>query len=339
MEIDVAETAPRDVEADVLGFAIAEPAELPPARGRARRPASSGRLSHLLEDGELTGGRGRRHARAHGRGARGPPAGRGRGRASGRARRGRAPHGRRRRRGANGRARREDRRLAARADEGLPPAEQARAVVDGIVLGRYDAGRWKTNGSARGDGRAARPLRPRRSRPSRTRRGEAGDRRRLGEPLPRPRERPAERADARAPRRVRARRSRPARERSTVEILGPAEIDAAGMGAFAAVAQGSDNEPRLIRPRLRARGAGPSTDSSSASSARRSRSTRAGISMKPADGMDEMKSDMGGGAAVLAAVGAIAELGLPVARSSRSSRPARTCRAGTPTGRATSSPR
>jgi leucyl aminopeptidase len=37
-----------------------------------------------------------------------------------------------------------------------------------------------------------------------------------------------------------------------------------------------------------------------------------GLSLKPADGMDEMKSDMGGGGAVLAAVGAIAELELPV---------------------------
>ncbi|MGH3016343.1 MAG: M17 family metallopeptidase, partial [Gaiellaceae bacterium] len=37
-----------------------------------------------------------------------------------------------------------------------------------------------------------------------------------------------------------------------------------------------------------------------------------GLSLKPALRMDEMKSDMGGGAAVLTAVGAIAELGLPV---------------------------
>ena len=37
-----------------------------------------------------------------------------------------------------------------------------------------------------------------------------------------------------------------------------------------------------------------------------------GLSLKPAYRMDEMKSDMGGGAAVLTATAAIAELGLPV---------------------------
>ena len=63
-----------------------------------------------------------------------------------------------------------------------------------------------------------------------------------------------------------------------------------------------------------------------------------GGSLRPAYRMDEMKSDMGGGGAVLAATGAIAELGLPV-RISRSSPPARTCPAGTPSGRATSSRR
>src|SRR5213596_827579 len=48
----------------------------------------------------------------------------------------------------------------------------------------------------------------------------------------------------------------------------------------------------------------------SATSARRSRSTP-GISIKPAGKMHEMKFDMSGGAAVIEAIGAIAQLGLP----------------------------
>ncbi len=42
--------------------------------------------------------------------------------------------------------------LAWRLDDSLPlsAGEQARAVVDGIVLGGYDQGRWKTSGRTLG---------------------------------------------------------------------------------------------------------------------------------------------------------------------------------------------
>jgi leucyl aminopeptidase len=91
--------------------------------------------------------------------------------------------------------------------------------------------------------------------------------------------------------------------------MGRKEIEAAGMGAFAAVARGSDEEPRLITLRYEPTGvAGPvlgfvgkavTFDSG-------------GISIKPGAKMHEMKFDMSGGAAVLEATGAIAQLGLPV---------------------------
>src|SRR4051794_1102999 len=94
-----------------------------------------------------------------------------------------------------------------------------------------------------------------------------------------------------------------------LDVLGRAEIEAAGMGAFAAVARGSDEEPRLISLRYEPPGvAGPvlgfvgkavTFDSG-------------GISIKPGAKMSEMKFDMSGGAAVLEATGAIARLGLPV---------------------------
>src|SRR4051794_6695745 len=94
-----------------------------------------------------------------------------------------------------------------------------------------------------------------------------------------------------------------------VEVMGRAAIEAAGMGAFAAVARGSAEEPALITirydppdvagPLLGFIGKAVTFDSG-------------GISIKPAGKMFEMKFDMCGGAAVLEAVGAIAALQLPV---------------------------
>ena len=81
------------------------------------------------------------------------------------------------------------------------------------------------------------------------------------------------------------------------------------MGAFAAVAQGSDQDPALITMRYEGAGArcpllgfiGKAVTFDSG-----------GISLKPAEGMEEMKYDMSGGAAVIGAIEAIARLELPV---------------------------
>jgi leucyl aminopeptidase len=93
------------------------------------------------------------------------------------------------------------------------------------------------------------------------------------------------------------------------DVMGRDEIVAAGMGAFAAVAQGAGNEPRLITlrhdppaatgPVLGLVGKGVTFDTG-------------GYSIKPAARMHEMKFDMCGAAAVLEATAAIAALGLPV---------------------------
>jgi len=95
----------------------------------------------------------------------------------------------------------------------------------------------------------------------------------------------------------------------TLEVMGRAEIEAAGMGAFAGVARGSEEEPQLITLRYEGPGAsGPvlgyvgkavTFDSG-------------GISIKPGNKMSDMKFDMSGGAAVLGATAAVARLGLPV---------------------------
>jgi leucyl aminopeptidase len=95
----------------------------------------------------------------------------------------------------------------------------------------------------------------------------------------------------------------------SVAVEGREAIEARGMGAFAAVARGSYEDPRLIvlryepvglsGPRLGFVGKAVTFDTG-------------GISIKPAAKMAEMKFDMSGGAAVVEAIAAIARLELPV---------------------------
>lgn len=92
-----------------------------------------------------------------------------------------------------------------------------------------------------------------------------------------------------------------------VEVLGRDEIVERGMGAFAAVAQGSYAEPKLIVIRYDGGGGGPHLGFVGKAVTFDS----GGISIKPAAKMHEMKFDMSGGAAVIEALGAIARLGLP----------------------------
>src|SRR5204862_3539522 len=83
---------------------------------------------------------------------------------------------------------------------------------------------------------------------------------------------------------------------------------ARGMGAFAAVAQGTYLEPQLIVMRYDGGGGGPHLGYVGKAITFDS----GGISIKPAGKMHEMKFDMSGGAAVIEGIGAIARLGLPV---------------------------
>jgi leucyl aminopeptidase len=82
------------------------------------------------------------------------------------------------------------------------------------------------------------------------------------------------------------------------------------MGSFAAVAQGSYNEPRLSVMRYEPEGA--KADMTLGLVGKAITFDTGGISLKPAKGMEDMKGDMSGGAAVVAAMCAIADLGLPV---------------------------
>jgi leucyl aminopeptidase len=94
----------------------------------------------------------------------------------------------------------------------------------------------------------------------------------------------------------------------TVELLDRDGIVARGMGAFAAVAKGTDVEPRLIVLRYAGGDRGPHLGFVGKAVT----FDTGGISIKPSAKLAEMKFDMSGGAAVLEALAAIAELELPV---------------------------
>jgi len=87
------------------------------------------------------------------------------------------------------------------------------------------------------------------------------------------------------------------------------QIWLAGMGAFAAVAQGSAQEARLIRIAYAGPGAGEAVLGLIGKAVT---FDSGGLSLKPAASMAEMKFDMCGGAAVIEAIGALARLAAPV---------------------------
>ena len=93
-----------------------------------------------------------------------------------------------------------------------------------------------------------------------------------------------------------------------VEVFGRDAITEMGMGAFACVAQGTYAEPQMIVLRYTGGTNGPHLGFVGKAVT----FDTGGISLKPGAKMSEMKFDMSGGAAVLEAVAAIAELGLPV---------------------------
>jgi leucyl aminopeptidase len=99
----------------------------------------------------------------------------------------------------------------------------------------------------------------------------------------------------------------------SVEVEGRAGMVGRSMGAFAAVAQGSEQEPALIT--LRYEGAGGASSPRGPLLGLVGKAVTfdsGGISLKPGPKMSEMKFDMSGGAAVISAIAAIARIGLPV---------------------------
>jgi leucyl aminopeptidase len=107
----------------------------------------------------------------------------------------------------------------------------------------------------------------------------------------------------------RAREISDAHESVAVEVIGRERISELGMGGLEAVSKGSAEEPRLIV--LRYSGADGGAPALGLVGKAVTFDT-GGISIKPSAKMEEMKMDMSGGAAVLEAIAAIAELDLHI---------------------------
>jgi len=89
------------------------------------------------------------------------------------------------------------------------------------------------------------------------------------------------------------------------EVFERKDMEEMGMGAFLGVAQGSQQPPKLIV--LRYRGAAPESKTLGLVG-KGITFDSGGISIKPSQGMQEMKADMAGGADVIAAIRALAQL-------------------------------
>ena len=186
------------------------------------------------------------------------------------------------------------------------------AWSEGFTLGEFDAGRYKTQPAEGQAGVEATVVCP----------GAGGDEvppaetaarrgRLLGEQVNLARQLVNEPANLLPPR-VLAERATQAAEGTglRVRVLDVSQIEELGMGLVMGVAQGSHEPPRVIviehrpanapaRPVLGLVGKGVTFDSG-------------GISIKPAANMERMKDDMAGGAAVIAALRAIALLEVPL---------------------------
>jgi leucyl aminopeptidase len=190
-------------------------------------------------------------------------------------------------------------------DDQLPlePARQAAAVVEGAILGAHDPGRWKTGTPRPGlEGLTIA-----------TEGADIGDAAARAEVVARWTNHARELVDAPPNEITPAGLAAAATELLepvgvAVEVLGPDEIHRLGLGGLAAVGRGSVNAPRLVVFRYGDAGAGAELGLVGKSVTFDS----GGFFLKPQGDIVKQKADMGGGAAVVGAVGAIAELRLPI---------------------------
>jgi leucyl aminopeptidase len=190
----------------------------------------------------------------------------------------------------------------------LPVAAQATAVVEGLLLGGYDPGRWKGDADRR-EPEALVLLTDEDAEAVRAAAERAGIVARWAN---RARDLANEPPNSLTPAALAAHAESFAAEREhlTASALGPDEVAELGMGAFGGVAAGSHNPARMIVMRYDPPGAVEDVVLGLVGKA--ITFDTGGISLKPALYMEDMKGDMAGGGAVVAGMAAIAELGLPV---------------------------
>ena len=197
--------------------------------------------------------------------------------------------------------------IAWLVDDSLPISgdEQARAAADGVVLGAYDPGQWRS--TERDSAKAFERLVIVGAASAAAERAA-----RVADWANRARDLSNAPANELNPARLAERAAEYAQGvgNLTVEAFGRKQIDELGMGALAGVAQGSHNEPRLIVMRYEPANATANVTLGLVGKA--ITFDTGGISLKPALGMENMKGDMSGGGAVIAGMCAIADLALPV---------------------------
>ena len=193
------------------------------------------------------------------------------------------------------------------AEGGLQPQEADRALAEGVILGLYTFDKYKKEKTETevqefvllADHDQG-PIVERASGLGRT----------LAEATNFARDMINEPANSLTPKELASRAEEVAREYGLeFQALDKKEMEELGMGALIGVAQGSSQPPYLIilsykgggenRPAVGLVGKGITFDSG-------------GISIKPGEGMAEMKGDMAGGAAVIAAMKAVGELKPPI---------------------------
>jgi leucyl aminopeptidase len=191
----------------------------------------------------------------------------------------------------------------------LDARQLAQAIAEGLTLAEFNAGTYKTGDAPPADSPAwtivCTGASPDALEPSIARGRILGECSNLARGLAN------EPGNTLTPREFAARASQIAREAGVgVEVLDEHQIAALRMGLLLGVARGSSEPPRLIvfrheppgvtsGPVLGLVGKGVTFDTG-------------GISIKPADGMERMKDDMAGGAAVACAMRAIALLKAPI---------------------------
>ena len=199
-------------------------------------------------------------------------------------------------------------RLALFVGDDLPAAAAVQAAAEGLMAGGFDGGLYKSENTT-GPVPAFRIVNARGT--DAELHAAAARGRVLGESSNLARALANEPSNVLTPREFANRAATLALEAGVgAEVLDERAIEQLGMGLLMGVARGSAEPPRLIvlrhepgqaagGPVLGLVGKGITFDTG-------------GISLKPADGMERMKDDMAGGAAVVCAMRAIARLGAPI---------------------------
>jgi leucyl aminopeptidase len=200
--------------------------------------------------------------------------------------------------------------LPSMTPSGASIVEVAQAMVEGAILGNYQFNVYRSEGSTNKDVAAMSILTPRQ-----------GQMRQLAEGIRRGiataeatvfvRDLCNHPSNVMTPTRIATEAKRLAKETGvSLKILEQKDMEALGMGALLGVAKGSHEPPKFII--LRYDGAKKKDDRPVVFVGKTITFDTGGISLKPAENMEQMKADMTGGAEVMAAIRAAARLKLPL---------------------------